>query len=63
VFGDNQEVIPEQEIQMGGLIVVKRAYRLYQENKFDATLLCAALRGNYHIIELTCANLIISIHP
>ena len=63
VFSDNQEVITEQEVQMAGLSVVKNAYRLYQENGYEAVLLIAALRGNYHMIGLAGGNLIMSIHP
>ncbi len=63
VFADNQENIKEEEVQQAGLSVVKRAYRLYQDNHFDAVLLIAALRGNFHMTELAGGNLIMSIHP
>jgi transaldolase len=63
VFADNQEAVSKQELQMAGVSVVKHAYRLYRENGFDATLLIAALRGNYHMTGLAGGNLIMSIHP
>jgi transaldolase len=63
VFSDNKEAITEQEVQLAGLSVVKNAYRLYRENGYEAVLLIAALRGNYHMTALAGGNLIMSIHP
>jgi len=63
VFADNRETITEQEVQSAGLCVVKHAYRLYQEQGFEAVLLVAALRGNRHMTELAGGKLIMSIHP
>ncbi len=63
VFADNEEPIAEEELRMAGLAVVKHAYRLYRENGFEATLLVAALRGNYHMTGLTGGDLTMSIHP
>jgi transaldolase len=63
VIADSREPISEQELQMAGLSVAKEAFRLFKENGFDATLLVAALRGNYHMTELAGADLIMSIHP
>jgi transaldolase len=60
---DNGEPISEQEIRMAGLAVVKRAYGLFLENRFDATLLIAALRGTYHMTGLAGGRLLMSIHP
>jgi transaldolase len=63
VFTDNKEPISEKELQMAGLSVVKHAYGLYRENGFEAVLLIAALRGNYHMAGLAGGDLIMSIHP
>jgi transaldolase len=63
VFADNQAGISEQEVQTAGLSVVKHAYNLYQENGFEAVLLIAAHRGNYHVTELADGKLIMSIPP
>ena len=63
VFADNQEPITESELRMAGLSVVKHAYQLYRENGFDAMLLIAALRGNYHMTGLAGGELTMSIHP
>ena len=63
VIADNGDPVSEQELQMAGLSVTKHAYELYRKNGFDATLLVAALRGNYHMIGLAGGELIMSIHP
>jgi transaldolase len=63
VCADNGDGLSNEEIQAAGLSVVKRAYRLYRENGYEATLLVAALRGNYHMAGLAGGDLIMSIHP
>jgi transaldolase len=63
VFSDNNAPISEHELQMAGLSVVKHAYQLYRANGFEAVLLIAALRGNYHLTGLSGGNLVMSIHP
>ncbi|HUZ17785.1 MAG TPA: transaldolase family protein [Spirochaetia bacterium] len=63
VFADNRAPVSEEELRMAGLSVVKHAYRLYQESSLEAVLLVAAMRGNYHMTELSGGDLILSIHP
>lgn len=63
VFSDNLAPISEEEVRSAGLSVVKGAYALYQENGFQADLMVAALRGNYHMTELAGAKLVMSIAP
>jgi transaldolase len=63
VVHDNQAAISESDIRLSGLAVTKRAYGIYQERGYDAVLLVAALRGAYHLTELTGADLVMSIHP
>ena len=55
--------IEETDIRQAGLAVAKRAYALYRERAYAATLLVAALRGSYHLTELAGADLVMSIHP
>ncbi len=50
-------------IRQAGLATVKRAYSLFLERGFEALLLVAALRGSYHVEQLTGAKLVMSIHP
>jgi transaldolase len=63
VAHDNQAAVSEADICQAGLAVTKRAYALYRERGYEAVLLVAALRGDYHLTELTGADLLMSIHP
>ena len=60
---DNQVEVSESDICQAGLAVAKRAYSIYQERQYEAVLLVAALRGDYHLTELAGAELVMSIHP
>lgn len=63
VANDNRLGLTEGDIRQSGLAVTKRAYQVYQDQKYEAVLLVAALRGAYHMTELAGADLIMSIHP
>jgi transaldolase len=63
VAQDNKAPVSESDIQQSGLAVTKRAYQIYGQCKYDAVLLVAALRGDYHLTELAGADLLMSIHP
>ena len=63
VAHDNQTAVSESDIRQSGLAVTKRAYALYREHGYEAVLLVAALRGDYHLTELTGADLLMSIAP
>ena len=63
VAHDNRTAVSESDIRQAGLAVTKRAYRLYRERGYEAVLLVAALRGDYHLTEIAGADLIMSIAP
>ena len=63
VAHDNQAPVSESDIRQAGLAVTKRAYAIYRERGYDAVLLVAALRGEYHLTELAGADLVMSIAP
>jgi transaldolase len=63
VAHDNQATVSESDIRQAGLAVTKRAYAIYQERGYEAILLVAALRGEYHLTELAGADLVMSIAP
>jgi transaldolase len=63
VAHDNQAAVGETDITQAGLAVTKRAYQIYKERDYEAVLLVAALRGDYHLTELGGADLVMSIHP
>ncbi len=52
VAQDSGQPVEEADIRQAGLAVAKRAYALYRERGYAATLLVAALRGSYHLTEL-----------
>jgi transaldolase len=60
---DSHPAVDESDICQAGLAVTKRAYSLYKERAYEAVLLVAALRGDYHLTELAGADLVMSIHP
>lgn len=60
---DSQAAVSESDIRQAGLAVAKRAYAIYKQYGYDAVLLVAALRGDYHLTELAGADLVMSIHP
>jgi transaldolase len=63
VAQDNQAAASEADIRQAGLAVTKQAYQVFQDERYEAALLVAALRGTYHMTGLAGADLIMSIHP
>ena len=63
VAHDNRADVSEADIRQAGLAVTQRAYQIYRQRGFEATLLVAALRGPHHLLGLAGAELILSIHP
>jgi len=63
VAHDNDDKVSEADIRQSGLAVTKRAYQMYQARKYEAVLLVAALRGDYHLTEIAGADLLMSIAP
>lgn len=51
------------DVEQAGIAVAKRSYEIFQQRKYEATLLIAALRGDYHMTELAGADLVMSIFP
>jgi transaldolase len=60
---DSRAATHESDIVQAGLAVTKRAYEIYQERRYEAILMIAALRGSYHLTELAGARLVMSIAP
>lgn len=63
VAHDNRAPVSEADIRQSGLAATKRAYSIYRQRGYEAVLLVAALRGEYHLTELAGAELIMSIAP
>ena len=62
VAHDRKAGVSESDIRQAGLAVIKRAYRIHQEQDYEAVLLIAAMRAAYHITELAGAELIMSVY-
>jgi len=60
---DMQVGVTEEDIRRAGIAVTKRAYAIYRERGYEATLIVAALRGTHHATEIAGADLILSIAP
>ena len=60
---DRKANVSESGIKQAGLAITKRAYSIYKQKHYELTLLVAALRGSYHMVEMAGAELIMSIHP
>lgn len=63
VAHDTRAAADESDIRQAGLAATKRAYAIYRERGYQAVLLIAALRGDYHLTELAGADLLMSIAP
>lgn len=63
VAHDAKAQASESDIRQAGLAVTKRAYAIFQERKYEAALIVAALRGTHHMTELAGARIIMSIAP
>ena len=63
VAHDRRAGVADEDIRQAGLAVTKRAYSIYRAEGYEAVLLVAALRGNYHMTELAGARLVMSVHP
>ena len=63
VAHDTRAAASESDIRQAGLAVTKRAYGIYKARGYQAVLLVAALRGDYHLTELAGADLVMSIAP
>lgn len=60
---DSHLNIAESDIIQSGTAVIKRAYRIFEENGYAAQLMPAGMRGAYHTTDLCGAKMRMSIHP
>jgi len=63
VAHDCQAKISDTDICQAGLAVSKRAYSIFKHRGYEAKIIVAAIRGTYHMTELTGADIIMSISP
>lgn len=63
VAADQQTAVSEDDIRCAGLAVTKRAYQIFRERGYEATLVVAALRGVHHMLGIAGGDLTMSLHP
>ena len=63
VAKDTNAAVSESDIIQSGLACIKRAYKIFNEKKYEAILMPAGCRGAHHITELAGARMIMSIAP
>lgn len=60
---DTGAAVTETDIQTAGIAVAKRAYGLFRERNYRATIMPAGMRGVYHVTELVGADMVFSTAP
>jgi len=63
VAQDRRADVTEADIRQAGVAVAKRAHAIFQERRYEAALLPAAMRGPLHVQDLAGADMTLSIHP
>ena len=63
VMNDTRARATEADIIWAGTAAIKRAYKIFEEKKYDCVLMPAGCRGGYHISELAGAKMVMSIAP
>lgn len=63
VMQDTKASVSESDIIWAGIASIKRAYRIFNERKYECILMPAGCRGGHHISELAGAKMIMSIAP
>jgi len=63
VMYDTRAEATEKDIVWAGVAAIKRAYKIFEERKYDAVLMPAGCRGGHHISDLAGAKMIMSIAP
>jgi transaldolase len=63
VAQDRKADVKESDVTQAGTAVIKRAYTLFNERGYKATLMPAGMRGAYHATSLSGADMVMSIAP
>ncbi|HWQ80223.1 MAG TPA: transaldolase family protein [Anaerovoracaceae bacterium] len=63
VAHDRKAAVEESDIIQAGIAISKRAYSIYKEKGYEATIMLAGMRGTYHATEFAGADMALSIHP
>lgn len=60
---DTSTIVTESDIIQAGTACMKRAYKIFNDKKYEAILMPAGCRGANHIMDLAGAHVIMSISP
>ncbi len=60
---DRNVPVKTSDITMAGTAIVKRAYEIFEKEKYEAVLMPAGMRGAYHATALAGGKMVLSIHP
>lgn len=60
---DRKADVLESDIIQAGTAVIKKAYRIFSEQNYQAILMPAGMRGGYHTTALAGANMSMSVSP
>ncbi len=63
VMNDTRAAATEADIRWAGTAAIKRAYRTFKQEGYSCVLMPAGCRGDYHILELAGADMVMSIAP
>lgn len=63
VMNDTRAKATEADIIWAGTAAIKRAYRIFNERRYDCVLMPAGCRGGYHIAELAGGRFVMSVAP
>jgi transaldolase len=60
---DSNSKVTESDIRMAGTAAAKKAYTIFKEMKYEAIIMPAGMRGEYHAADLADAEMVLSVHP
>jgi len=63
VAEDSRAAVSEADIIQCGTAIMKRADTIFRQQRYEAELLPAGMRGVYHATDLAGADMTLSIHP
>jgi transaldolase len=63
VAHDSKAAVEATDLTTAGIAIAKKAYAIFQEKGYEATIMPAAMRGAYHATNLSDADMVFSVHP